>query len=261
MTIDYPQEKISDTINIDLDTELDTIKNNKNIYINSFTLQNSSRQQIPQQYIKIETPYFNETLDKPHRFLLMKKEEKKSWFKISLLKQAAYLEPGKYEGKINIDEMDWELDINILIKPFVSLSLIENNFELEITNASQTDFFIAPDLFEIEVESNHSDWEIEAALEQEAFQNQEGNLLDPDDLYYRLERLDQKSDLNELKKEQFTSLSENGMITIINGSDYQNGLKAIRFGVDLAGENNSVQPAGLYSGKIIFTLKTLNNNL
>ncbi|MGM0500349.1 MAG: hypothetical protein ACQERL_09095 [Bacillota bacterium] len=260
MIIDYSQKVTSDPININAKAETEAELKNNNIYIDTFVLQNSDGEEIPSQYIKIETPYFNETLDKRHRFLLMKNERDKSWFKISLSSQAAYLEPGKYEGKINIDELDWEIDIKVLINPFISLQLNEDRFKFEITDASQTDFFIVPDLFELDVRSNHTDWEIQAALKQEAFINQQGNLLSPDNLYYRLERTDQKYDLNELKQEQFKNLTEDGVITIINGSDYQKGLTAIRFGVDLTGANNSVQPAGIYSGDIIFTLKTLQDN-
>jgi len=260
MIIDNPEEIISDPIDINADTETKAGLKNNNIYIDSFVLQNSAGQEIPAQHIKIETPYFNQSLDKSYRFLLMKNEQEKSWFKISLLRQVAYFEPGKYSGKINIDQLDWEIDIEILIKPFVSLNLKENRFEFEISNASQTNFFIAPDLYEISVDSNHTDWEIQVALEQEAFLNQQGNSLSPDNLYYRLEAVDQQYDLNELKQEEFTNLKKNGMITMINGSDYQKGLTAIRFGVDLDGENNFVQPAGLYSGTIIFTLRTLEDN-
>ncbi|RAK10622.1 hypothetical protein C8C77_1049 [Halanaerobium saccharolyticum] len=259
MVVDTPEEIISDPININASTEKKAELKNNNIYIDSFVLQNSAGQEIASQYIKIETPYLNQSLDKSYRFLLMKNGQEKSWFKISLLRPAFYFGPGKYSAKINIDELDWEIDIEILIKPFVVLNLNENRFEFEISNASQTDFFIAPDLYEINVDSNHTDWEIQVALEQETFLNQQGNSLSPDNLYYRLETVDRQYNLNELKKEEFASLEKNGIITMINGSDYKKGLTAIRFGVDLEGENNSVQPAGLYSGTIIFTLRTLED--
>lgn len=260
LKIDYPREVISDSININTGFETENKLKKNNIYLERVVLENSSRQKIPSQYIKLETPYFNDTLDKQHRFLLMKKENEKSMFKISLLRQAAYLEPGKYEGKIYIDELDWEIDISVIVNPFVVLNLKKSKFEFEITNASRSNFFIAPDQFVLIVNSNHTDWEIEAVLKEEAFLNQQEDILSADKLYYLLERAYQKNDLNELKKKQFTSISENGMIAMINGSDYQKGLKAIRFGVDLAGDNNFVQPAGLYSGNIIFTLRTLKNN-
>lgn len=258
MIIDNPREVTSDTINLNLDLDNESIVK-KNIYLENFILENSAGTEIPPRYIKIETPHLlqKESLDKQHRFLISKMDQEKSWFRISLAKEAAFLEPGEYTGFINIDDLDWEIKVSVLIKSFVNFSINDNTFELEITEAAHTNFFIADDLCEINIESNYSNWEIKAHLEK--FTNEAGNNLEPEFLFYRLEEVNRKTDLENLTQEQFSNFKENDMIIMINGKDYKSGLIAIRFAVDLLRDNNSVQPSGLYRGKLIFTLRSLNN--
>jgi hypothetical protein len=80
-------------------------------------------------------------------------------------------------------------------------------------------------------------------------------------LFYRLRKADRRIDINDLQKDKFSNFNKDEMIIMINARDYDRGLKAIRFGVDLERENTTVQPSGLYNGKIIFTLRTLDNDL
>jgi hypothetical protein len=260
LSLDHLQEVTSNIININ---SVNFTKNNStgnNVYLDNFTLKNKKGNEIPSHYIKIETPYFQNTLENSYRFLIMKKDQEKSWFKIGLITKTAYLDPGKYEGIINIDGLDWQINVNVVIKPFVNLYLKEKRLEFKITNPFQSDFFISPDLYELNVKYNHSDWEIQASLENE-FVNERGNIITAANLFYRLEDLNQQNDLDKLKIEQFKNFNKSKNIIIIHGNDYQNGLTAIRFGVNLTGESSSVLPAGLYSGNIIFTLRTLNNKL
>jgi hypothetical protein len=258
-TLDHAEEVLSNTINVNTNTAKENSIRSTNIYLENFTLKNSKNKEIPAHYIKVETPYFKDTLEKSYRFLLMKSDQEKSWFKIGLISKAAFLDPGIYEGVINIDGLDWQINIVVTIKPFVNLYLSDRKFEIKITDPSQSDFFIAPNLHLINVESNYTDWEIQGSLEAE-FASKEGNLIKAEDLFYRLEEVNQKNRTKTLEKSQFQNFNKKDNSIIITGSDYQRGLKALRFGITLAGEDLSVQPAGIYSGRIIFTLRTLSNN-
>jgi hypothetical protein len=262
LNMDYPQEITSDPIEINrIFLEAENRSDHKNIYLESFTLNNSRGKEIPARYIKIETPHLQgkETLDNRTRYLIIKNNQEKSWFKIELIKEAAFLEPGEYTGIITIDDLDWEIKVTALIKPFVSFSISDNTFKFEITEPFERNFFITDDLYLIDVDSNHSNWEIQAELDE--FTNEQGEKLNPEYLFYRLEAADRKIDINYLQKDQFSNFNENKMTIMINGSGYDQGLTGVRFGVDLARESTIVQPSGLYSGKIIFTLRTLDNNL
>lgn len=258
--LDQPEELLSQTIKIrTINPENNNLRSN-NIYLENFTLKNSRGKEIPARYIKVETPYLKETLEKSYRFLLMKRDQQKSWFKIGLSRKTAFLEPGSYQGSINIDGLDWQINIELLIEPFVNLSLSEKEVEFEIDNAAESDFFTAPDLYQLNVEYNHDNWEILANLENE-FVSESGNTITAENLFYRLEDLNQKKYYQKSEKDNFENMKENEAVPIINGSDYQKGLTGIRFAVSLTGPGASVQPAGLYSGNIVFTLRTFNNSL
>jgi hypothetical protein len=261
-TLDYSQEMISDPVEINRTSlEADNRADNKNIYLDSFTLKNARGKEIPAHYIKIETPHLQgqELLDNRPRYLIMKKNQEKSWFKIGLAKAASFLEPGEYTETITIEGLDWEIKVTAVIKPFVRLSIEDNTFNFEIKEPFESDFFITDDLFKINVDYNHLNWEIKAHLEE--FINGQGEKLAPRYLFYRLRKADRRIDINDLQKDQFSNFNKDEMIIMINGRDYDRGLKAIRFGVDLERENTTVQPSGLYNGKIIFTLRTLDNDL
>jgi hypothetical protein len=259
LTLSYPQEIISAPVEINRSSLKTNSTVKQNVYLDSFILKNSKGKEIPASYIKIETPNLQEMerLDNRHRFLIMKNNQEKSWFKIGLAKEAAFFEPGEYTGIISIDDLDWEIKLTALIKPFVSFSVEDNTFEFEIAEPFASDFFITDELYQIKVDSNHSSWEIKAHLED--FINEEGENLDPKYLYYRLEEADRSTDINQLQKDQFSSFKDDQMTIMINGHDYDQGLKAIRFGLDLAREGTAVQESGLYRGKIIFTLRILIN--
>jgi hypothetical protein len=260
LTLNNPQEIISAPVEINR-SSLEAINSTakKNIYLNRFTLKNAKGIEIPARYLKIETPHLQEqeTLDNRHRFMILKNNQEKSWFKIGLTKEAAFFEPGEYTGIISIDDLDWEIKLTALIKAFVSFSVEDNNFEFEIAEPFSSDFFIADDLYQMKVDSNHSNWEIQAHLED--FINEEGENLDPKYLYYRLEAAARSTDIKQLQKDQFSNFNDDQTTIMINGRDYERGLRAIRFGLDLAREDAGVQQSGLYRGKIIFTLRILNN--
>ncbi len=260
--LNYPQKVISDPVEINR-TSLETDKKNENqnIYLDSFILKNSKGKEIPEHYIILETPFLQkqETLDKQHRFLILRNNQDKSWFRIGLAKETGFIEPGEYTGILNIDDLDWEIKVKAVIKPFVSFSIEENTFEFEIIEPFANEFFITDDFYQMNVDYNHSNWEVKAHVE--GFINEQGEKLDPEYLYYHLERTDISTDINKLKKDEFSNFKEDEMNIMINGRDYDRGLTAIRFGVNLARDNVDVQPAGFYKGKIIFTLRILNNNL
>jgi len=261
LTLDYQQQILSDPIEIKRTLlEPETRINKKNIYLESFNLKNSKGVEIPFQYIIIENPNLQKQkrLDSRTRFLVMKEDQQKSWFKIGLTKEAALLDPGEYTGIINIDDLDWQIKVTVLIKRFANFSKNDNTFEFEITEPFESNFFITADLYKIDIISNYSDWEVQGYLE--GFTNAEGETLNSDHLFYRLEEVNRSIDINRLQKDQFSNFKEKQMI-IINGRDYNQNLRAIRFGVDLGRESSTVQPAGLYNGKIVFTLRTLDNNL
>ena len=260
ISLNYPQERISEPVEINRSSS-ETVNSTaeQNIYLEIFILKNSKGKEIPARYLKIETPHLQEleTLDKRPRYLILKNNQEKSWFKIGLTKEAAFFEPGEYTGIVKIDDLDWEINISLIIKPFVSFSVEDNTFDFVITEPFSSDFFIADDLYQLKVDSNHSSWEIQAHLED--FENEEGENLDPRYLYYRRENADRNKDNNQLQKDQFSNFKSEQMTVIINGRDYDRGLRSIRFGVSLAREGLAVQRSGLYRGKIIFTLRILNN--
>ena len=246
LTLDYQQQILSDPLEIKRTLlEQETRINKENIYLESFNLKNSKGVEIPFQYIIIENPNLQKQkrLDSRTRFLVMKEDQQKSWFKIGLTKEAAFFEPGEYTGIINIDHLDWEIKLTALIKPFVSFSVEDNTFEFEIAEPFSSDFFIADDLYQMKVDSNHSNWEIKAHIED--FINEEGENLDPKYLYYRLEEADRSTDINQLQKDQFSNFKDGEMTVMINGREYDQGLRAIRFGLDLAREGAAVQQSGL----------------
>ena len=258
--LNYPQEIFSDSIEINRSyLESNNKTNNKNIYLDSFTLKNSKGKEIPSRYITLETPYLQKkgNLDRQHRFLILKTNQQKSWFRIGLLKETAFFEPGEYTGIININNLDWEIRVVLVIKPFVSFSIEDYAFKFKITEPFVNSFIITDSLFKMDIKSNHNNWEIKAHLEE--FINKKGEKLDSKYLYYNLEKEGKIIDINKLKKNQFSNFTENEVI--INGSDYEQGLRAIRFGIDLTRNNTDVQEAGLYRGKVIFTLRNFNNNL
>ncbi|RCW52330.1 MULTISPECIES: hypothetical protein [Halanaerobium] len=259
LNIDSPQQVFSTNIDLGLINREEELPL-KNIYLEKFILKSAEGKEIPANYIKIETPYFQDTMDQSYRYLLMKKDQVKSWFKIGLLSKTVYLDPGIYKGFINIDDLDWEIMVKVTIEPFVKLNLDEKNIEFSVNNPRETDFFIAPKLYELNIDYNHTDWEVQACLENE-FESDKGEILAAKNLFYRLENLNQKTDLLKLNKDQFKNFQTEYSLILINGKEYQEGLNSIRFGIDLTGEESSVQPAGFYSGNIIFTLRILDNNL
>ena len=259
LILDYPQKIFSETVAINRSSSNSiNSADNKNNYLESFILKNKKGKEIPVRYIKIETPYLQEeeTLDKRQRYLIMKKNQEKSWFKIGLSKEAAFLEPGQYTGIIEIDDLEWQIKVTALIKPFVNFSIDDNTFEFEIAEPFQSNFFITDDLFQIDIISNHNDWEIQGQLEE--FTNGQGSKLDPEYLFYRLEA-DLKKDKININQNQFSNFKKDENIIMISGNNYNQDLKGIRFGVDLSRDKDSIQPAGIYKGRIIFTLRNLNN--
>ncbi|MFP4371691.1 MAG: hypothetical protein ACLFQ4_05675, partial [Halanaerobium sp.] len=138
LSLNYPREVISDPVEIkssnsEAENGTKNVTKNENVYLDKFILENSKGKEIPARYIILETPHLQkqETLDTQHRYLIMKKNQEKSWFKLGLTKEAAFFEPGEYTGIITIADLDWEINVTVLIEPFVSFSIADNTFEFE----------------------------------------------------------------------------------------------------------------------------------
>ncbi|MFW6015719.1 MAG: hypothetical protein ACOCRK_04725 [bacterium] len=258
LNIDKAEVAVSENIIIkakELDVELENLR--ENIYLDRFNLVKLDGEEINPEYIEVETPFIKSSLAEQHRFLIMKKDQSESWFKIRISSDAAFAGPGEYTADMFIDGLDWEIALELKVEPFVKLYLSENNFSINIENPSASYFYISPNLFEFEVISNHSGWEVTAFLESGGLFNERGDYLSAEKVFYYIEESNKKSNNLNYVKADFDNFSEKDSISFINGENYYKDLQYIRFAVNM-GENWSSQTAGLYKGIIIFTIITDN---
>jgi len=262
LELDYAKDLLSESIviqndkneNGDLESSLD------NIYLERFRLRTSDGEEIDPAYIVVQTPYIEESLDRQHRFLVKRAEDEKGWFKIEITSRAAFSRPGNYTADIYVDQLDWEISLNLAINAFVSIELPEDEFQIEIGDPSQFPLYISPENYYLNIKCNHYDWNLEAYFEDDGLFSEKGHFLEADKVMYILKNIDEKLDLNRLDSNDFYKFRKEENITILSGENYDRGLNSILFAVRI-GDSWSDQPAGLYSGTVIFTLiDDYNNN-
>ena len=260
LILDYPKEIISEIISIQsaADNYIEDIS--ENIYLERFKLINEQGREIDPSHIIIETSFIKESLDRQHRFLVKKSDQEKGWFKIKIASEAVYNEPGIYTADIFVENLDWEVSLTLNIKPFVSLELPENEFQLEIGDPSQFPLYISPENYYINIKCNHYDWSLQAYLEEGGLISEKDHILEADKVMYILKNIDNKINLNRLDTDDFFRFRKEENITILSGEDYEHGFNSILFAIRI-GDSWSDQPAGLYKGTVIFTLiEDYNNN-
>ncbi len=259
LILDYPKEIISEIISIQSVVDIDLEDVSENIYLERFNLINEEGREINPAHIIIETPFIEESLVRHHRFLVKKSDQENGWFKIKIASEAVYNEPGIYTADIFVENLDWEVSLTLNIRPFVSLELPENEFQIEIGDPSQLPLYISPENYYLYVKCNHYDWSLQAYLEDDGLISKKGHVLEADKVMYILKNIDQKMNLNRLDTDDFLKFRKEENITILSGDDYERGLNSILFAIRI-GDSWSDQPAGLYKGKVIFTLSDDNNN-
>jgi hypothetical protein len=255
LNIDKPEVIVSENIIIKtkvLDNESENLK--ENIYLERFKLIKLGGEEINPEYIEVETPFVKSNLADQHRFLIMKKDQSESWFKISILSEAAFASPGEYKADMFIEGLDWEISLKLIIKPFAVLNINENRFLITINKPSNSNFHISPELYKLNIDSNHIDWKIEAFIEYGGLYDEKDHFLSSENIFYYFENTNYKNDFHMLSQEKFNRFSEKETITLISGEQYKRGLDSIRLAIFL-GEKWSCQAAGVYSGTIIFTVE------
>jgi hypothetical protein len=248
---------ISENIIIKKSNMLGGIESEENIYLDRFSLIKTGGEKILPEYIVVETPFERSTLAEQHRFLIMKKDQTESWFRIIILSDAAYSSPGEYKADIFINDLDWEISFKLILKPFTTLNINENGFLISINKPSDSNFHIFPEVYKLNIDSNHIDWRIEAFVEYGGLYDEKGNFLSSEKIFYSFENSHYQNASDSLNQEQFNNFSEKETITLISGDQYKRGLDSIRLAIFL-GEKWSCQAAGLYKGTVIFTIITEN---
>ncbi len=255
LKMNQTKDIVSENIIIETKNSLEKIEMEKNIYLDRFRLVKIGGEEILPEYIEIETPFIKKTLADQHRFLIMKKDENKSWFKVRILSDAVYSSPGEYKADIFINELDWQISLNIKVESFTIVNLSDNKFSINIDNPSDSNFYISQNLYKFNIDTNHTDWEISAFLEYGGLYSDSGHYLSAEKVFYYFENSDKTNNSFNLTQEKFNNFNENKSINLISGDQYNRGFDSIRFAI-LLGENWSCQPAGLYRGTIIFTIIT-----
>ncbi|MFP4016165.1 MAG: hypothetical protein ACLFUI_03955 [Halanaerobiales bacterium] len=252
--LNRPGKYDSEIIRINLTNNDKQSIQDEHTYIKQFKLTNDDGNTIDPAYITLETPFYRGTLDKKYRYLLFKEEQEKSWFKIGLLSDAVFVKPGLYKGIIDIPGMEWEVVIKVDVKPYVHIDILEDIIELDIDRPQSGNFHFASEPCRVIVEANYDNWQLDMRLATGSLTAETGDQIDQSQIFYRCEnQLDGERNSRDKSREEFLRMNITGGNTLLQGSNYKKELLDIYVGVEL-GNKWSDQPAGKYSGNIIFTL-------
>lgn len=252
--LEHPQQLVSKGIVVERAPSEQNRDNLKNVYLQSFRLEGTEGREIGAQHITIKTPYYEGTLDSANRFLLLKPEQQWAEFKLGLLPGAAYNPPGFYTGKVVIEGLDWEFLIEVEVMPFVSLQLLDKTLQFNIEQPATSEFFIGSELCTIVVDTNHTQWDILARLQDGKLTNSDKHVMPQNKLFIRTEKSGEKLKTRGDIRNDFIQLSEEGDTPILNGTEYMQGKTEIRFGIK-TGMDWTATPAGSYSNEVIFTIR------
>ncbi|MFW6006994.1 MAG: hypothetical protein ACOCQ5_03310 [Halanaerobiales bacterium] len=250
--LEYPEEVSPDIIKVKRKETENSIGQKEKIYIDKITLAKEKGVKIPANYITVETPYSSGNFVSHYRFLLLRESQNNSWFKLGLSRETAYLEPGNYKGVIDIKGLDWEIVVEIEIKPFVYIDLKKNQLELEINDPSLSSFYTASETCNFDIDTNHSNWVIKGRMVDEVI-TEKDNVLKEKNIYFYKEKPGEEISLSEKNyKNKFKQMKTGEDFEMLTGRDYKEGRKVLRFGIEVG--NWTELPAGKYRGTIIFTV-------
>ncbi len=230
----------------------------ESIFIEPFSLKNGQGETIPENLINVITPRGNFDPSSYNNFLLMAGSEASSWIQIELTPEAANLRPGKYQGNIYLNGIDLEINLSITVKPFLKIFIKDNQIEINIDRPKNGKIYLADEMIELIISTNHSNWEITSMIMDEALtltNTDNTAVIQQQNILYNIKtsRLGRDIELNE---DDFTPLSIEGEKIIMTGNDLVGDNIEIQIAVQLD-SNWLEQIAGKYFGEIIFTIREL----
>ena len=165
LQIEEPGAIVSEEIII---TRIESEQARSSIFIEPFRLINDQGEIIPVNLVNIVTPRGNFDPNSYNNFLLMTGAEDSSWIQIELKPEIANLRPGKYRGNIYLNGIDYEINLSIIIHPFLQIIMEDNQIEINIDRPKNEEIYLAEEMIEIMIISNHNNWEITSMLKDES---------------------------------------------------------------------------------------------
>ncbi|MFP4661297.1 MAG: hypothetical protein ACLFPF_03825 [Halanaerobiales bacterium] len=253
--LNRPDRLESEIIRLDLLNNDNPLSQGEYIYIREFQLINDEGKTISSRYITLETPFYQGTLDKQYQYLIFKPDQENSWLKIGILPDAVFVSPGIYKGIIDIPDVEWEIQINVEVKPYVSIDILDNAITLDIARPEIGNFHYTSEPCKVKIESNYDNWEVGIRLASGCLISETGDKIMQGQVFLSRDiPFDEAGSFLDDPAESFINIHETGGNTLLHGSNYKKEFLDIYVGVEL-GKKWSDQPAGKYSGNIIFTLR------